>query len=281
MRPRVCSFESRKGDEMRSLIERNGGDATVAASMQEVAIEENSAAVEFADMLLRGQIDCVVFMTGVGARTLLNAIESRYSRDQFFNALRNCFVVVRGPKPLAVMREWKIDVDMRAPEPNTWKELIAEFDDQHRQSRFSLSGKTVAVQEYGKSNEEFCEQLRKRGAVVIAVPVYRWALPDDIGPLIQSVRQTIDGRFDILMFTSAIQLTNVLDVANREGLEEQWIAAAAECIVASIGPTSSDTLKEAGLHVDIQPEHPKMGHLVRETLQEAPELLRRKRNATI
>src|SRR5690606_26330712 len=69
---RVCSFESRKGDEIRSLIERHGGEATVAPSLREVPLEENPAAFEFADRLLGGSLDVVVFLTGVGARGLLD-----------------------------------------------------------------------------------------------------------------------------------------------------------------------------------------------------------------
>ncbi len=274
MRPRVCSFESRKADEMRSLIERCGGEATIAPSMQEVAIGENPDAFEFAELLFQGKIDWVIFMTGVGARTLLDAVASHYPRDEFLEALSDCFIAVRGPKPFAVMREWNIDVSLRASEPNTWKELVSEFDAKTEADGFSLDQKTVAVQEYGISNNDFHAQLRQRGASVIAVPVYRWELPDDVGPLAQSIRQTIDGQFDILMFTSANQLTNTLEIADREGLREEWIAAAKQCIVASIGPTASESLKNAGLQVDIQPKHPKMGHLVRETLQAAPDLMR-------
>ena len=65
---RVCSFESRKQDEMRSLIERHGGVATIAASMREVPLENNLAVFDFLDRLLVGELDAVIFMTGVGAR---------------------------------------------------------------------------------------------------------------------------------------------------------------------------------------------------------------------
>ena len=74
---RVCSFESRKQDEMRSLIERHGGAATIAASMREVPLENNVAVFDFLDRLLAGELDAVIFMTGVGARALLEVVETR------------------------------------------------------------------------------------------------------------------------------------------------------------------------------------------------------------
>jgi uroporphyrinogen-III synthase len=79
------------------------------------------------------------------------------------------------------------------------------------------------------------------------------------------------------MFTSAFQLTSVLEIAERLGVRDAWIEAANRCVVASIGPTASETLGEAGLIPDLEPSHPKMGHLVKETCEVARELLAAKR----
>ena len=41
-----------------------------------------------------------------------------------------------------------------------------------------LEGKRVAIQEYsGVSNRDLLAGLEARGALLFAVPVYRWALP--------------------------------------------------------------------------------------------------------
>ncbi len=79
------------------------------------------------------------------------------------------------------------------------------------------------------------------------------------------------------MFTSAYQLTSVLEVADRLGVRDAWLAAANRCVIASIGPTASETLREEGLTPDLEPSHPKMGHLVKETCEAARELLAAKR----
>lgn len=242
---------------MRTLIERNGGVATVAPSLQEIPLEHNLAVFEFADQLFAGQIDIVVFLTGVGARTLFAAMETRKSRDEIVDALSKCQVVVRGPKPTAVLREWKVRIDCRAPEPNTWRELLAALD-----AECPVAGRRVAVQEYGEPNPELYAALEQRGATVIPVPVYSWALPDDIEPLQAAIRDTIDGKFDVLMFTSAQQVRNVLDVADSMHLRSEWLAAANRCCIASIGPTMSEALVELGLPIQIEASPPKMGQLV-------------------
>ncbi|WP_339912120.1 uroporphyrinogen-III synthase [Symmachiella dynata] len=267
---RVCSFESRKGNEMRSLIERHGGLATIAPSMQEVPLGENPEALQFAEELFAGQIDMIAFMTGVGAKALLAAIETRYPREKFLDALRQTHCIVRGPKPAAVFRSWKVPFAGQAPEPNTWRELLTVFDE-------DLAGKVVAVQEYGRPSTEFYAALEQRGATVRPVTVYQWALPDDTEPLLSAIRATVAGDLDVLMFTSAQQLHNTLEVAETAGLKQDWLDAAANCVIASIGPTASEHLHSVGLPVDLEPDHPKMGHLVRAAAQAAPKILESKR----
>ena len=267
---RLCSFESRRAVDMQSLIERHGGIATVVPSMQELPLDENQAALEFARQLLQGNIDVVIFMTGVGAQSLLDTVETQFDRQQFLSALDACQIAVRGPKPTAVLHKWGTHIDCRAPSPNTWRELLAALD-----AELPVTGKLVAVQEYGEPNNAFYDELRRRGADVTPVPVYRWAFPDDIGPLVNAVQATIAGQFDALLFTSAFQLSSLLHAAEEAGLRDEWIAAANKIILASIGPTASEKLRSEGLKVDVEADPPKMGQLVRAVFEKGKDVTRR------
>jgi|HubBroStandDraft_6_1064221.scaffolds.fasta_scaffold05628_5 uroporphyrinogen-III synthase len=269
---RVCSFESRRGDEMRSLIERHGAVGTVVPSMREAPLETNSAVFAFAESLLAGRVDVVVFLTGVGARMLLEVAQTRFEREALLEALRHVTVAVRGPKPVAVLREWNVPIAIRAVEPNTWRELMSALD-----VAGVIVGKRIAVQEYGRPNAELYQELRQRGAQVDPVPVYRWMLPEDTTPLRAAIRTTIEGRFDILLFTSAHQLDCVLEVAEQAGEKDAWLAAARSCEIASIGPTASETIREAGLPVDVEAVPTRMGQLVRAAIEAAPGILAAKR----
>lgn len=266
---RVCSLESRRRSEMQSLLERHGAVATVAPSMREVPLAENPAALDFAGKLLAGEIDVVVFMTGVGARALRDAIETRYTGEEFLAALRQCTVAVRGPKPLAVLREWQVAVDVQAPPPNTWEELLPPLD----AALPCLAGRTVAVQEYGEASEELYAALRQREATVLPVTVYRWAFPEDTTPLDNAVRSMVAGEFDALMITSARQLTHILQAADALGLQDRFLAAVRRCVIGSIGPTASQCIKAAGLEVDVEASPPKMGVLARELCRQGPQIL--------
>ncbi len=255
---RIAAFESRLAGPMAELIARKGGVAVEAPSLKEVPIEENRQALAFADALLEGRFDVVHFETGVGSRYLAQAIETSVPKGRFLDALKALKVTVRGPKPATVMREWGVPFVFQSAEPNTWKESLAAFD-----AKLPVSGLRVAVQEYGKPSTELVEGLQGRGADVTRVPVYRWALPDDTGPLREAIRQIADGSIHAVMFTSAQQIVHVLQVADDLGLGGAVREGfASSVIVGSVGPTTSGTLREHGLPVDIEPEYPKMGHLV-------------------
>jgi len=260
---------------MATLIRRHGGEPTIAPSMQEVPLDNNQAVFDFVEQLLAGRYDAVVFLTGVGAKAMRDIAERRHSTADLLGALRKTTIIVRGPKPAAVMREWQVPITVRAPEPNTWQELVAAID----QSDVDLNGGHLAVQEYGQPSEDLYAALQQRGAKVTAVPVYRWMLPDDLGPLESAIKSTIDPGFDLLLFTSAQQVRHVLEVACRLGCESEWRSAAEQSVIASIGPTCSQTLQECGLTVHIEPSHPKMGTLVREAVAAAPALLQSRQSS--
>src|SRR5580704_3870138 len=266
---RVVSFESRRATEMGELIRRQGGDPFVAPSMREAPLENNPEAFEFAERLFRGEFDLMIFLTGVGTRALNKVLAARYGDEQFAEALRKIAVAARGPKPLAALRELKVPVAVTAPEPNTWRELMTALD--------GRTERHIAVQEYGKSNTELLEALRARGAELTPVRVYQWDLPEDLAPLREAVHRIAEGRADVAMFTTSIQLPHLFRIAAAEQLTEQMLQELRRMVIASIGPTTSETLEEFGLVPDITPSHPKMGFLVKETAEQAAPILERKR----
>src|SRR5439155_11184578 len=159
-----------------AIIQSFGGKPRVAPSMREIPLEENPEALQFGTRLLEGELDSVIFMTGVGTRYLVELLEARHSREQLVAALSALTVVARGPKPVKALRDLGVPVTVTVPEPNTWRDVLAALDAQP--AGFALPGSRVAVQEYGPGNPEFLEALRQRGADVARVPVYRLAVPE-------------------------------------------------------------------------------------------------------
>src|SRR5262245_23362670 len=271
---RVLALESRRSTEIATLIANFGGKPLVAPALREVPLESNHEALAFAAALSRGEFDAVIFLTGVGTRVLVDAAGRAVPRAAFLGALSKAKVVARGPKPVAVLRDLGVPVWVSAPEPNTWRELIAAID---ARSGELPPHSRVAVQEYGVSNEELLDALRERGAMVTQVPVYQWALPDDTGPLKEAVRTVARGELDVAIFTTSMQVAHLLQIAAAIDLESETRRALDRMVVASIGPTTSDELRRRGLPVDLEPSHPKMGVLITETAERASGLLAAKR----
>jgi uroporphyrinogen-III synthase len=274
---RVLSLESRRGAEMAKLIESFGGEAVVAPSMREVPLESNTEAVAFGRKLFAGGFDVVIFLTGVGTRALARVVETIYSMEQYLAELRKVAVVARGPKPVAVLREWNVPIAVVAPEPNTWRELLRALDE--NTAAVPLIGRRVAVQEYGVSNADLLAGLADRGAQVTCVPVYEWALPENVGPLRSAVTAIARNEMDAILFTTATQADHLLQIADEMKEENSLRSALSRMLIASIGPTTSERLREYGIAPDMEPTHPKMGYLVGEAAERSAEILRRKRTS--
>ncbi|HEY4313008.1 MAG TPA: uroporphyrinogen decarboxylase [Pirellulales bacterium] len=270
---RVAAFESRRAEEMSRLIERMGGVPSVSPSLREVPLADNPEAVDFAYHLISGQIDIVILMTGVGLRHLVAQIERRVPRDRFLAALSDITTVARGPKPVTVLKELGITPTWRVPEPNTWREILSTID-QH----VPVANQTVGVQEYGLPNASLVAGLEARGAQVRSLKVYEWDFPVDTAPLAANVRAIAAGERDVAMFTSAHQVVNVLRMAEQLDVTHQLRQQMARMVVASIGPTTSEMLRDNELFVDIEPEHSKMGQLVVAAAERGPGLCHRKQH---
>ena len=274
---RVLVLESRRARELGLIVTSYGGEPLVAPSMREVPIESNAEAVRFIDDLIAGDFDVVILLTGVGSRVLLDLVQRvQGTRKRLIEALKETVVVCRGPKPLAVMREIDVPVFLTAPEPNTWRELLAALDE--RKSELSLDGLSVAVQEYGASNPDLLTGLEARGARVTPVAVYQWALPEDVEPLRNAARAIAAGQLDVVLLTTGTQIVHLMKIAAELRLTDDVLAGLRKMVVASIGPTTSEELRQRGIPVDLEASHPKMGFLVREAAEQAAAILRHKTN---
>ena len=271
---RVAAFESRRAAELTRLLEQAGAVARVSPSMREVPLAGNQELVAYARRIIAGEVDVVILMTGVGLRLLLTALAGSVDQDAFVAALGRTTLVARGPKPVAALREIGLQPTHRVPEPNTWRDILHLLEQE-----VPLRGVRVAVQEYGQPNPDLIRGLEAQGAQVSRVRIYRWALPEDPAALEANLRAIAAGDADVLLFTSAQQVVNVVQTAERLGIGAAIQAATRRAVVASIGPTTSDALRAAGLPVDLQPPHPKMGQFVANTAARAAEALARKRAA--
>ena len=206
---------------MAALIENHGGRPVLAPATREVPSGQDGAIASFVAALLQSKVDLIIFLTGVGARALVRAIEPFCSREQFISAVSRVPVLARGPKPVAALRELGVPVAWNVPEPNTWREILHVLE----VNKVPLSGRRVAVQEYGVPSKELVQGLTGRGAEVISVHVYDWALPEDTQHMKDAIRALLDGRIHVVLFTAAVQVHHLLKVAVVLGSRDSVITA--------------------------------------------------------
>jgi uroporphyrinogen-III synthase len=256
---------------MAEIVRRYGGEVILAPSMREMPLAMNTAALDFVQSLENGGIDVVIFLTGAGVRTLGQAVADQCPKERLARLLGEVQLVARGPKPVAALKEMGLQPRIAVPEPNTWREILASLD-----TAASIRGKRVAVQEYGAANPELISGLETRGAQVMRVPVYRWTLPEALGPLKSAIEKILAREIDVALFTNAVQVQHLFSVAGddrREALQQSF----ARLVVGSIGPVCSETLEHFGIKPDLEPDPAKMGRLVAAVAQRAREILAAKR----
>lgn len=273
---RVLALESRRAKEIATLIENLGGRPTVVPAMREIPLESNREAIAFAEQLIAGNFDAVLFLTGSGARILFDAAQTRFSREDFTAALKRTQIIARGPKPVAVLRECGLVPSIVAQEPSTWREALIAID--HTFGR-KQNGLRLALQEYGSSNPALVDGLQQRGIQVTRVPVYRWSLPEDLTQLRSAVQSITQAQFDVILFLAGVQATHLCEVARSLGALDTMLHHIHRVVVASIGPDTTEELVRQGIQPDFVPSHPKMGILVNELAQAASSLLIKKRSA--
>ncbi|MES1182720.1 MAG: uroporphyrinogen-III synthase, partial [Myxococcales bacterium] len=99
-------------------------------------------------------------------------------------------------------------------------------------------------------------------ASVRQVKTYAWTLPEDLAPLHAAIERIANGEAEVALFTSGIQLTHLLQIAEERGMTARLRDGLSRVVIASVGPLMTETLVRAGLPPDIEPEHPKLGHLM-------------------
>jgi uroporphyrinogen-III synthase len=253
----IALTEARRAAELARLVAKLGGVPYAAPAVREIPRRDLAPARAALDRICGGEIGVILFLTGVGTRAFLDLADAAGRQPALLAALGRMFVGARGPKPVAVLREAGVRIDLTPREP-TSEGLIAELGRVR-----DLRGAVVAVQLYGEGNPLLGEGLADRGASMLEIPLYEWALPADAAPLARLVHDLIDGRIDVLAVTSSPQVRNVVAVAEGLGLRDRLLGALRRSVtVAAQGPVCATTLRDLGVKPQIQPAKGTMGALV-------------------
>jgi uroporphyrinogen-III synthase len=252
----IAILENRAGEQLADLVRKYGGTPISAPALAEIPDVDSAVITSLISDWQVNVPDIFIFQTGVGVKALFATTDSLGVTEQFKQILASSIVIVRGVKPSAALRSWKVRIDATAGDPFTTSEVLVELD------KYTVKGKLVAVQRYGDTNFELQQALEARGALVTEIATYRWSLPTDTKPLVELMDALDANTVDMVCFTSASQVYNFFAVAEALGRSQALQSTLNRSMVASIGPVCTVALNKFAIKVDVEPQPPKLGPFI-------------------
>jgi len=117
---------------------------------------------------------------------------------------------------------------------------------------YDLDGAKVLLPRAAQAREVLPETLASRGARVEVVPAYETVAPQGSA---EALKQAMAEGFDAVTFTSSSTVTNFLALLDQPDQKElSRRSQSGEVIAASIGPITTQTARDAGISVQVEPE---------------------------
>lgn len=211
--------------------------------------------------LMEDPPDHLVVSTGMGFRLWLEAATGWSLGPALVEVLASGTILARGAKAASAVHRAGLEVAWRAP-GETMDEVVEHLADLvagwSRRPR-------VALQLFEPDTHPSTEALRALAATLVEVPVYRWRLPDDVGPALALVEATIAGRLDAVTFTSQPAVRHLLRIAGDAGREKELLDALNTHVMAAcIGPVCAAAATEVGITHPHWPEPPRLPAMARQ-----------------
>ncbi|MFF2660180.1 uroporphyrinogen-III synthase [Kitasatospora sp. NPDC058032] len=253
----------RRRDELTALLARYGAQVVEAPALRIMPLADDLALREATGACLAAPLDYVVATTGVGWRGWMSAADGWGLGAALAETCRRAVVLSRGPKATGAVRASGLGEGF-SPDSEATDELLTWL------LARPLAGRRIAVQEHGVPLAGFAAALRRRGAEVISVPVYRWGPPDDPAPVRRLVEQTVRRQVHALAFTSAPAVTAFVAIAEADGQREPLLdALRSDVLVVCVGALCARPFTELGVAAAL-PERGRLGSMVRLLAQTLP-----------
>lgn len=261
---RVGITSARKVEELRALLERRGADVEWAPALSiepnRINVVELQAATR---AVLEAPVDMFVATTGIGVRAWFEAAESWGMRKDLLAVLGQAEIIARGPKSVGALRAHGLR-ELWSPESECFEDVLA-----HLRGR-SLEGLRIVVQEHGQSLSVVASVLRRQGAAVVVVTVYRCEAAEDPGPLFGMVDLVAERKVDAVTFTSAPAAAVLMDMAVASGRRDEVVAAfQADVLATCVGPVTAAPFEMWGVPT-IQPDRSRLAAMVKTLEVELP-----------
>ncbi|NYG53957.1 uroporphyrinogen-III synthase [Nocardioides perillae] len=261
---RIGVTAARKVEEQVQLLERRGAEVEWAPALSLEPHHVDDAALRAAtEAVLAAPVDMVLATTGVGTAAWFAAAERWGLLPALLAHLGSAEILARGPKSVGALRRHGLR-ELWSPDSERFEDVLA-----HLRGR-DLAGVRIVVQEHGQSLSMVAHALRRQGASVEVVTVYRVQSADDPTPMFRMVDAVAERRLDAVTFTSAPAVAAFLDAAGVTGRRDEVVAAVqADVVACCVGPVTAAALEVWGVPA-LVPERSRLGAMVKTMEAELP-----------
>lgn len=248
---------ARKVDEQVALLERRGARCVWAPALsldpKRVDDDELRAVTE---QVLATPVDLFLATTGIGMKGWLDAAEQWGLLDELVAHLGRAEILARGPKSVGALRRRGLR-ELWAPESERFDDVLA-----HLRGR-DLAGAHIVVQEHGQSLSMVAHALRRLGATVTSVAVYRVEPAEDPTPMFGLIDQIADRAVHAVTFTSAPAVAALMEAAASVGRRDAVIAAfQADVLATCVGPVTAAAFELWGVPT-VEPDRSRLAAMVK------------------
>ena len=251
LRGRVVAITRPSGQSRRmaELVKSLGGVPRLAPTVEIRPPEDTGRVEEFIQEATRGELNLIIFLSVNSVGSLFQVADDAELKNNLLNALEDVTVVAIGNRTLDALRSHGIEVKI-TPDDQSSQGILDGL------SEIDLKGLSIGIPRSSKADGTFKRALEGRGANVREVTAYESGLPGDVTPALSLIKSLGKGEVDAVTFTSASTGRNLFEIADAHSSDAELREGLRGVVVASIGPATSEALREFGVRVDVVPsEH--------------------------
>jgi len=253
---RIGVTSDRRADDLIAALERRGAQVLHAPALTVTPNDQDGTLISDTREVIVTRPDVVLVTTGYGMRRWFEVADAAGLGAELTAVLDQSRIFARGPKAHGAVRAAGL-LDAEVSEMDTTASLVDAM------IAAGLTGRRVAIQLHGFTDDTQLARLREVSASVVTVTPYRWTRPPARERLHRLIRATCSRQLDAVTFTSAPAALAVLEAADELGLRADLVRALREYVTAvAVGPVTAAPLSAAGVPVAV-PERYRLGALIR------------------
>jgi uroporphyrinogen-III synthase len=258
---RIGVTSDRRSSDLIAALERRGAQVVHAPALKIAPNDQDAQLVTETRELILERPEVVLVTTGYGMRRWFEVADTAGLGAELTEVLEQAQIFARGPKAVGAVRAAGLE---EAPYPDL--DTTASLVDVLQAAR--LTGRRVAIQLHGYTDEVQLARLRELSASVLTVTPYRWVPPTATDRLPRLIEAAARSQLDAVVFTSAPGAVATLETAAALGLRPAFVQAlGTDVMAAAVGPVTAAPLRAAGID-PVVPDRFRLGALIRLVCEE-------------